>query len=306
MENGHIFDIQRFSIHDGPGIRTTVFLKGCPLRCLWCGNPESIPREPSLSYMAEKCIACGACFDLCPEDALSPDAAGKAVVDRARCTGCGSCAPACDPKALEIVGRVMSVREVLDAVLRDEAYYSASGGGMTLSGGEPLMQPEFAEALLQAAKARGLHTVVETAGYAMWGALRPLISLVDLWLFDYKETDRQRHEKFVGKPNDLILSNLRELYRQGAKILLRCPLIPQHNARREHLDGIVALASSLPKLEGVELLPYYDLWRAKLARFGLKTDLPASIKPPEQSVVNGWQEYLRSRGVKVISQNGTG
>ncbi len=300
MTKGHIFDVQRFSIHDGPGIRTTVFLKGCPLRCLWCGNPESIPREPSLSYMPEKCIACGACFSVCPEDALSADAAQKAVVDRDRCTGCGACAPTCDPKALEIVGRTATAEEVLDVVLRDKAYYDASGGGMTLSGGEPLMQPDFAKGLLQEAKAHGLHNCVETSGYAPWGSIRPLAPLVDLWLFDVKETDRRLHEKFIGKPNDLILSNLRRLHDEGARILVRCPMIPQHNARPEHLDGIVALARGLPKIQGVQLLPYYDLWRAKLGRFGLKSELPESVKPPKRSTVEAWQDYLRERGVTVV------
>ena len=300
MTKGHVFDIQRFSIHDGPGIRTTVFLKGCPLRCLWCGNPESIPPEPSLSYMPQKCIACGACFKVCPEGALSADTAGKAVVDRERCTGCGACAPTCDPMALEIVGRVATASEVLDVVLRDEAYYDASGGGMTLSGGEPLMQPDFATALLQEAKARGLHCCVETSGHAMWGSIRPLLPLVDLWLFDVKETDRHLHEKFVGKPNEMILSNLKRLHDDGATILLRCPMIPQHNARREHLDGIAALALGLPKIQGVELLPYYDLWRAKLGRFGLKSELPESVKPPEHGTVKAWQDYLRERGVTVV------
>jgi pyruvate formate lyase activating enzyme len=300
MTTGRIFDIQRFSIHDGPGIRTTVFLKGCPLRCLWCGNPESIPSEPSLSYMDDKCIGCGACFDQCPQRALSPDAAGKAVVDRGRCKSSGECAKVCDPKALEMVGRVVTSGEVLDVVMRDKAYYSTSGGGMTLSGGEPLMQPDFAKLLLVEAKARGLHTAVETSGYAMWGAIRPLVPLVDLWLFDYKETNRQLHEEFVGKPNDLILSNLKQLDDEGAKIQLRCPMIPGHNARREHLDGIVALAKSMPRIESVELLPYYDLWRAKLDRFGLKTELPESVKPPDKRTVDGWKDYLRSRGVPVV------
>ena len=300
MTTGRIFDIQRFCIHDGPGIRTTVFLKGCPLRCLWCGNPESIPREPTLSYNSERCIACGVCFGKCPEGALSPDAEGKAVVDRARCKGSGACARACDPQVLEIVGRIVTAAEVLEVVLRDEAYYSRSGGGMTLSGGEPLMQPEFARLLLMEAKVRGLHTAVETSGYAMWGSIRPLSPLVDLWLFDYKETDRRLHEKFMGKPNELILSNLKRLYDQGAKILLRCPIIPGHNARREHLDGIVSIAKRMPKIEGIELLPYYDLWRAKLGRFGLKSQLPVSVKPPESSTVKGWKDYLSSRGVSVV------
>lgn len=297
MTTGQIFDVQRFCIHDGPGIRTTVFFKGCPLRCLWCGNPESIPREPSLSYISEKCIGCGACFDRCPERALSADTGGKASVDRARCKGSGQCAAVCDPQALEIVGRTVTAAEVLEIVLRDEAYYHSSGGGITLSGGEPLMQPDFARLLLMEAKARGLHTTVETSGYAMWGSIRPLVPLVDFWLFDYKETDSQLHEKYVGKPNELILSNLKQLVKADAKILLRCPMIPGYNARREHLDGIAALAKSMPGIEGVELLPYYDLWRAKLDRFGLTTEFPESVKPPDSETVKGWRDYLRSRGV---------
>jgi pyruvate formate lyase activating enzyme len=300
MTTGQVFDIQRFSIHDGPGIRTTVFLKGCPLRCLWCGNPESLRQEPSLSYLADRCIACGACQPVCPEQALSADAAGKAVLDRSRCTVCGNCVAACDPKALELVGREMPVEEVLQAVLRDRDYYQASGGGMTLSGGDPVFQPQFAEALLSGAKSHRLHCCVETSGYAIWGALRGLLPFVDLWLFDVKETDSRLHEQFTGKPNALILANLRQLHAEGAQILLRCPLIPQHNARQEHLDGIVALARELPGLAGVELLPYYDLWRAKLARFGLESALPASVKPPPHEAVAAWKDYLRQRGVRLV------
>jgi pyruvate formate lyase activating enzyme len=300
MNSGQIFDIQRFSIHDGPGIRTTVFLKGCPLRCLWCGNPESIPREPSLSYLPDKCLACGDCADVCPEDAISFTPSGKAIVDRQRCTACGKCAPQCDPAALEMVGRSATAQEVLEVVLRDKPYYETSGGGMTLSGGEPLMQPEFAGALLREAKAAGLHTCVETSGYAVWGSIRKLVSLVDLWLYDIKESDNARHEKFVGKPREMIVENLRRLHAEGAKIILRCPMIPQYNARREHLDGIASLACGLPGIKGVQLLPYYDLWRAKLERFGLTTSLPETVKPPEASTVNAWEEYLRARGVTVI------
>jgi pyruvate formate lyase activating enzyme len=199
-----------------------------------------------------------------------------------------------------MVGRVATTDEILDVVLRDAAYYKASGGGITLSGGEPLMQPEFAEAIIRAAKAHGLHTCVETSGYAVWGAIRPMADLVDLWLYDIKETDRRRHEQFMGKPNELILSNLRRLHDAGARIVVRCPMIPRHNARRDHLDGIVALAKSLPRIDGVELLPYYDLWRAKLNRFGLKPQLPESVKPPNPSTVEGWEDYLRSRGVNVL------
>ena len=300
MSAGRIFDIQRFSIHDGPGIRTTVFLKGCPLRCLWCGNPESIDLKPQLSYMADKCIACGECFKVCKPNALLKDAAGKAVVNRARCTHCGDCAPVCDPKALEMVGRDAAVDEVIEVVLRDRDYYTQSGGGLTLSGGEPLLQPEFAEDLLHAVKNRGIHCCIETSGYAAWSVFERLQRVVDLWLFDYKETNPRLHAKFTGRDLEAIVERLQRLHDNGAKILLRCPMIPGHNARKEHLDGIVALARKLPKLQGVELLPYYDLWRAKLKRFGLTTELPASVKPPSRETVKQWNDYLRERDVRVV------
>ncbi|MCX7887761.1 MAG: glycyl-radical enzyme activating protein [Verrucomicrobiae bacterium] len=300
MNKGRIFDIQRFCIHDGPGIRTTVFFKGCPLRCIWCSNPESIDPNPQLSYLPDRCIGCGECFKVCKPNALTKDSGGKAVVNRARCTNCGDCAPVCDPKALEMVGRDVTVDEVLEVVMRDHDYYVRSGGGLTLSGGEPLFQPEFAEELLHAAKNRGLHCCVETSGYAPWPVFERLQPVVDLWLFDYKETAPALHAKFTGRELETILERLRQLHDAGAKILLRCPMIPQHNARRDHLDGIVALSRKLPKLVGVELLPYFDLWRAKLKRFGLTTSLPDTVKPPSREAVKAWNGYLRERGVPVV------
>jgi pyruvate formate lyase activating enzyme len=204
----------------------------------------------------------------------------------------------CDPKALEMVGRDVTVAEVMAVVLRDRAYYASSRGGLTLSGGEPLFQPEFAERLLYDAKTEELHCAVETAGHAEWDVLARLAPLVDLWLFDYKETDPALHLKYTGVPRAGIVENLKRLHAAGAKIVLRCPMIPGHNARLSHLDGIVALARELPKLLGVELLPYYDLWRAKLARLGMESRLPASVKPPDRKTVDGWLDYLRQRGVK--------
>lgn len=301
MSTGRIFDIQRFAIHDGPGIRTTVFLKGCPLRCLWCGNPESISFKPLLSYLPEQCIASGSCFPVCEPGALKGETGGKAVLDRNACTVCGKCAPVCDAKALEIVGRDVTVAEVLAVVLRDKSYYETSGGGITLSGGDPVFQPDFAEALLRAAKEAGLHCCLETSGYAIWHVFQRLLPLVDLYLYDFKETDPARHKTFMGESNVPILENLRGLHDAGANILLRCPMIPEHNARQEHLDGIAALARSLPRLKGVELLPYYDLWRAKLKRMGLTTKLPDSVKPPSRETFNSWVDYLRGKGVRVVN-----
>lgn len=298
---GRIFDIQRFAIHDGPGIRTTVFLKGCPLRCLWCGNPESISPAPGLSFVAERCIGCGACMEVCPEGALRSGAGGKAVLDRQRCTRCGKCAAVCDPRALEMVGRDATVDEVMAVVMRDQAYYESSGGGLTLSGGEPLMQPEFAEGLLYHAKVQGLHCCVETSGYAEWSVLERIAPLVDLWLYDYKETDPLLHVKFTSVPRAAIVENLRRLHENNAKIRLRCPMIPQYNARPSHLDGIVALCRNSPNLEGVEILPYYDLWRAKLKRLGMESRLPESVRPPDRRTVESWTSHLRERGVRVIN-----
>jgi glycyl-radical enzyme activating protein len=301
MITGRIFDIQRFAIHDGPGIRTTVFFKGCPLRCLWCGNPESISADPSLSYQSAKCIACGQCQPACKPGAIAADAVGKALLNRDRCTRCGDCAPHCDPRALEMVGRDATVAEVMAVVLRDRAYYEQSDGGLTLSGGEPLAQPEFADALLCEAKGKDLHCAVETSGQAAWRDIERLRPMVDLWLYDFKETDPRLHLRYTGVAQGPILANLRQLHDAGAKILLRCPMIPQHNARREHLDGIVRLSHELPKLAGVELLPYYDLWRGKLQRFGLESKLPDAVKPPDRATVDQWNDYLRQRGVRLVS-----
>ncbi|MBI3681213.1 MAG: glycyl-radical enzyme activating protein [Acidobacteria bacterium] len=299
---GRVFDIQRFSIYDGPGIRTTVFLKGCDLRCLWCHNPESISPKPQLSWTLEKCIACGECFPVCPEAALARRGDGKAVVDWLRCTGCGDCVKVCDAKALEMIGRDMTVEEVMSVVLRDRDYYVASGGGITLSGGEPLYQPDFCEALLGAAKAERLHCSVETSGLAEWRSFERLLPVVDLFLYDFKETNPQLHTAFIGKPNSEIVANLRALHRAGASILLRCPMIPEYNARKEHLDGIAALARELPHLKGVEILPYHRLGRAKLKRLGMVSRMPESVKPPDEETVQSWLVHLRKQGVRLVNQ----
>ncbi len=303
-QRGMVFDIQRFSIHDGPGIRTTVFMKGCPLRCGWCHNPESMSPKPALSFQPERCIGCGQCFRKCERGAHRM-VDERHVLDRGICRACGECATECYAKALEMVGREMSVGEVLDEVLRDLPFYETSGGGLTLSGGEPLMQIAFAEALLRSAKEAGLHTCVDTSGSGDYGLFERVRPHVDLFLFDYKETDPERHREYTGVTNERILANLRALHDSGAAIRLRCPLVGGLNDRPDHLEGIARLASELPGLEAVEILPYHRLGEGKLARMGLEGLARAGAAVPEQRTVDEWVDELERRGVKVTGRRTT-
>ena len=265
---GVVFDIQRMSIHDGPGIRTTVFLKGCPLQCRWCHNPEGRDGRPQLAFTPSLCIGCGYCFAQCPEDAhINID--GKHRLLRDRCRACFACANECYAKALEVIGNECSAVEVMDEVVRDKPFYDESGGGMTLSGGEPLAQPAFATALLEGARAAGLHTCVETCGFVPPEVLDRLDGLVDLFLFDLKETDPERHRTLTGVDSALILSNLRMIDAAGAPLLLRCPIVPGANLRDDHLQGIVDVAGALRHCRGVHLMAHHRLGESKRARLGL-------------------------------------
>ncbi|MCC7490965.1 MAG: glycyl-radical enzyme activating protein [Fimbriimonadaceae bacterium] len=299
---GRVFDVQRFSIHDGPGIRTTVFLKGCPLRCVWCHNPEAVSRGPQLSYLAARCIACGACVEVCPQGAHTL-VGERHRFDRAQCEVCGACAAACCTQALELVGRDATVDEILDEVLRDRIFYDSSGGGMTLSGGEPLAQLEFAAALLTAARRAGVATAVETCGYVPPAHLEQVRPLVDLFLFDLKETDPARHAAWCGQEPARILANLQALHDRGAAIWLRLPLVPGLNARPDHFAAVAAQVRALPRLQAVEVMPYHRLGSAKRERLGLPaTD--AGLEPPSAELVADWIAALRALGVPVREASG--
>lgn len=265
---GTVFDIQRFSIHDGPGIRTNVFFKGCPLRCLWCHNPESYLRARQLQYNPVLCIGCGSCFTRCPAGAHVTVDGGHQIL-RDRCRSCFACVEECYARALEAVGGEMTSEEVLSEVLKDRPFYEQSGGGMTLSGGEPFAQPAFALDLLRQAKAAGLHTCVETCGFGRSEDFLAAVPLVDLFLFDYKETDPDLHREFTGQASDGILANLRLIDAKGAKIVLRCPLVPGYNLREAHLAGIADLSRSLRGCEAVELMGYHRLGDSKVDRLGV-------------------------------------
>ena len=300
---GQIFDIQRFSIHDGPGIRTTVFLKGCPLQCLWCHNPEGIDSGIQLSFLPDKCIGCEWCFRACEAHAHQM-VDGEHVVDRERCVICGTCASNCHARALELVGRSITVADCLAEVLRDKPFYETSGGGMTLSGGEPLMQPKFSSALLAAAKSEGLHCAVETCGYAKWEQFERVRSDVDEFLFDVKETDPARHKEYTGIDNGLIIENLRKLHDAGSAIMLRLPIVPGLNNRSDHFRAVADLAASLPNLLGVEIVPYHRLGLSKRQRFGLveqSQQCLLEVESPDRQTLESWVQDLKSLGAPVVN-----
>ena len=230
---GMITAIQKFCINDGPGIRTTVFMKGCPLNCIWCHNPETKSFSPEMFYDVTKCIGCRACLKACPIGCHSFDQ--QHHYDRENCTYCGRCVKACATQALELSGKELSVEEIIEEVMKDKIFYDNSGGGMTLSGGEPLAQPSFTLSLLEQAKNKGLHTCIDTCGFAPEAYIRQIAPYVDIFLYDYKETDPVRHKEFTGVTNERILSNLRLLDSLGANIILRCPIIPTKNDNEENI-----------------------------------------------------------------------
>ena len=264
-DRGIIFDIERFAITDGPGIRTTVFFKGCPLRCAWCQNPEGMSPRPELLFHEHLCVHCGRCAVACPTGVHEVTSGGH-VLYRERCAATGLCARECPAHALELAGHAVTATEVMEVVLRDDAFYRKSGGGITLSGGEPMMQPEFAKALLTSARERRLHTAVDTSGFAPWEAFEEILGLVDLFLYDVKDTDDRRHKEHTGVEFAPILDNLRRLDAAGAKILLRCIIVPGVNDDKRHLDRLAEIRRTIRRVIGIETLQYHSLglpkWRA--------------------------------------------
>ncbi|MGI6653260.1 MAG: glycyl-radical enzyme activating protein [Christensenellales bacterium] len=289
---GRLFNIQRFSVHDGPGIRTSVFLKGCPLRCLWCHNPEGISTKPVISYDARKCAACSACTRACP--ARHSIQNGQHIYDRAGCNGCGACAEACLFGALELAGYERTVGEVMDTVRRDAPFYRGVGG-LTITGGEPTLQSDFSTALAAAARAEGISVCVETCGYCPEHTLRTLAAYTDLFLFDIKETDAARHKAYTGVNPAPIIANLRALDAAGQATMLRCPIIPGFNDRLEHMEGIANIANTLSHARGIELMPYHPLGQGKAERFGLTPNksLPEHAMPRKD--VEALLAYLQTR-----------
>ncbi len=273
---GLVFNIMRFSLHDGPGIRTTVFLKGCPLNCWWCHNPESRSRNIEIVYVPERCTRCGDCVRACPEAALKLD--DHVIRDPHLCRQNIRCVDACPAGAQEVLGRWMSLHDIMPEVLKDQIFFDESGGGVTISGGEPLMQPDFVEALLAACRARRINTTLDTCGYAEWKVLDRIRSNVNLFLFDLKLMDSSRHQHFTGVRNDRILTNLTLLAKSGGAVVVRIPVIPGVNDGEENLTAVSSFLSEI-RLRDIDLLPYHQIATGKYSRLGLEYRMEGLLPP---------------------------
>ena len=282
---GTVTDIIPFSVNDGPGIRTSVFLKGCPLHCRWCHNPEAQKPGPQVMVNESRCVHCGACA-VCPAGARG----AHGELDSARCTGCGTCVSVCPAEACRISGKEMTPEEVLARILPDRPFFR-SRGGVTLSGGEPMEQPAFAAALAILLHRENIHVAVETCGYAAPEAYEAILPYTGLFLFDWKVTDPEEHRKWTGQDNRLIRENLEMLYREGAEIILRCPVIPGVNDTPEHFRGIAALTEAFPRIRQVDLLPYHALGNNKRRQLGLPED---GFKAPDEETAARWQKELQA------------
>lgn len=297
MTEGTIFNIEHYAIHDGPGIRSTVFFKGCPLSCLWCHNPEGLSPKPQLVYYRDRCRNCRKCLQRCPNEALSIERDGI-VINSERCRLCGECAAKCPAQALEMVGRRLSPREVIDEVKKDRLFYEESGGGVTFSGGEPFTQPEFLTECLKLAKAAGLHTAIETSGFAPRAAIEEAAAYVDLFLFDIKHLDAEEHKRYTGVDNALIKENLRRLSEMGERIILRMAVIPGVNDGEEALNALCRFLNENASVEAVNLLPLHKSAAEKYRRLGRKFTI-ADFEIPNEERMNIAASIFKKSGFRV-------
>lgn len=279
---GRIFDIQRFSTGDGPGIRTTIFCKGCPLSCAWCHNPESQVYAPELRYRGQSCIGCGRCAAVCRQAVHSFITTVQHRIDRKQCVVCGDCARACPTGALRIAGEDMEVDAIVKQALRDKPYYG-DNGGVTLSGGEPTMQPAFALELLRKLKQAHLHTALDTCGYCKWSDLEPLLPYTDLVLYDLKHMDSEMHSRMTGVDNSLILTNFQRIQARETPIWVRVPLIPDYNDSEENARALGVFLKPYPQVK-VDILPYHGYGEPKYQEIGRTYHMKNNTVPTDEAV----------------------
>ena len=294
---GTIFNIQHYCIHDGPGIRTNVFVKGCPLRCLWCANPESQNPKPQLMYRTDKCVECGACIPVCPKGAISVVQNGKVKNDRTLCTACGKCVSVCKAGAREIMGRTVTAGEVFDEVAGDKLFYGKDGG-LTITGGEALAHPAFCMALLELCKQAGIHTAVETCGFANWEVMKPVLALCDVVLYDQKQMDSALHRAYTGQGNEKILDNLKRINDElSCDIWVRVPTIPNYNATCENISAVASFVKeNLPHCSQVHLLPFHNMGESKFEQLENESNGFSSCVP-EDAFMEQLREVVRSYGI---------
>jgi len=297
LTQGRVFDIQRFSLHDGPGLRTNVFLKGCNLNCQWCSNPESHSLLPEIAFFERGCFLCGDCIPACAAGAIQMQGE-RLTWDRSKCNQCFDCAEICSSHAFSIIGKEMTAGEVIADVLRDSPFYGGQGG-LTLTGGEPALQAGFAEAVLNLAKAEGLHTTIETCGAVTWKNLERLLPYLDLVLFDLKHMNAEIHRRFTGKENTIILENLTRVAQSDVDLIVRVPLIPGFNADDISLGEIAEFVKTLKRVKEVHVLGYHALGRSKYHAIGIA--YPFDNQPPMQMVeTEKWADVLRREGFTVV------
>jgi glycyl-radical enzyme activating protein len=298
---GRVFDLQRFSVHDGPGIRSTLFLKGCPLRCLWCQNPEGLEGAVRLWHFQNLCARCGTCVKACPRQALAlgPD---RVEIDRAACDLCGKCVEACPRNALAFDGRDMEVAEAIEGLAADRIFFERSGGGVTFSGGDPLLQADFVRAVASGLKARGIHTAIETSLFAPWEAIEPLLPVIDLFIVDLKVADPAHHLALTGQERAPILANLRRLVRalgDPTRLLLRVPLIPGMTAEPGNLAGLAELIASIAPAAPVQLMNFNPLAAAKYQRMRKEHALAGATASYGERELAAFRAVLAERGLSV-------
>ena len=296
MESGLVFNVQRYSLHDGPGIRTTIFLKGCPLCCQWCHNPESIAPRREIVIVDSRCVVCGECRSACPL-ASAMDGAGPLPPRTTGCTQCGACIDACPTGARQVIGRSVPITEIMHEVMRDRVFYEDSGGGVTISGGEPLSQPRFLIGLLQECKNQGIHAALDTTGFGQRDALLAAANLARLVLYDLKAFDEALHVKLTGVSNRIILSNLRELDREHPDVWIRLPVVPGFNDNLEDLRKIAEFVSTLRSVTLVNLLPFHRTGLHKFERLGLTHSLDG-VETPSGETMQAIVDQFHAFGLK--------